>query len=462
MMKGKIVLALSAILLLSVGLFACESEQEKEDITGWYYSENGNTYLEVPETNEWNWKGGSGGQIKPKKGNWYYFFSGNRIAYMVHIKDGVLTLYKDDMPVGTYVKGGEPPRELTTGLEYDFEEGVCAVTGIGSARGKHIVIPSEHLGHPVTKVGGYAFEGCGWILSVTIPDSVTWIDGYAFSGCESLQEVNIPSSVTRMDRGVFKGCASLVEVVIPDSVTDLDGEEMFMECSSLTSVTLPDSLENIGPRMFRECSSLAEFDFPESVTSIKGGAFFGCTSLKSLVIPAGVTQIEGRVFRYCGELESIVVEEGNEVYRSEGNCLIKKNDLVWGCKNSVIPAGGGVSGIAEGAFSGCSGLTSLTIPEGVVYIGKEAFAYCKNLAKVKISYTVKSIGSSAFSSCTALEKINIPVTVTSMGNAVFGGCFGIMIFCEADQQPEGWSQSWNGAVSTVVWSSWTLPEEVTG
>ena len=81
-----------------------------------------------------------------------------------------------------------------------------------------------------------------------------------------------------------------------------------------------------------------------------------------------------------------------------------------------------VTSIGLGAFRGCSGLTSVTIPNSVTSIGDSAFAYCSGLTSVTIPNSVTSIGWSAFQSCSGLTSVTIPNSVTSIGNSAFEDC----------------------------------------
>ena len=74
------------------------------------------------------------------------------------------------------------------------------------------------------------------------------------------------------------------------------------------------------------------------------------------------------------------------------------------------------------AFSGCSGLTSLTIPSGVTSIGRFAFEGCSGLTSLTIPSGVTSIDGYAFSGCSGLTSLTIPSGVTSIGSYAFSGC----------------------------------------
>lgn len=92
-------------------------------------------------------------------------------------------------------------------------------------------------------------------------------------------------------------------------------------------------------------------------------------------------------------------------------------------KDLVIP--NSVTSISSGAFSGCSGLTSVTIPNSVTSIGNEAFSGCSGLTSVTIPNSVTSIGNGAFWGCSGLTSVTIPNSVTSIGNNTFIYCDGL-------------------------------------
>ncbi|MDY6426450.1 MAG: fibronectin type III domain-containing protein, partial [Bacteroidales bacterium] len=109
----------------------------------------------------------------------------------------------------------------------------------------------------------------------------------------------------------------------------------------------------------------------------------------------------------------------------------------------------GVTSIGGYAFSGCTGLTSIEIPNSVTSIGGYAFdgtpwfetfldglIYINNVAykyrgempdntKIKIKEGTVSISNYAFSGCTGLTSIEIPNSVTSIGYNAFSGCTGL-------------------------------------
>ena len=82
----------------------------------------------------------------------------------------------------------------------------------------------------------------------------------------------------------------------------------------------------------------------------------------------------------------------------------------------------GVKSIGDSAFSECNSLKTLNLPAGLTSIGDAAFSECKSLETLNLPDGVKSIGNAAFSECKSLETLNLPAGLTSIGNYAFSSC----------------------------------------
>ena len=156
-----------------------------------------------------------------------------------------------------------------------------------------------------------------------------------------------------------------------------------------------------------------------------------------IIIPASVeynsvsysvTSIRYEAFSSCSGLTSVTIP--NSV-TSIGY------QAFWGCSGlTSVTIPNSVTSIGRAAFLLCSSLTSLTIPNSVTSIGIEAFSSCSGLTSVTIPNSVTSIGDHAFRDCTSLTSVTIPNSVTSIGCQAFYYCTGLTsITCEAITPP---------------------------
>ena len=242
----------------------------------------------------------------------------------------------------------------------------------------------------VKVVGNDAFQGCGFLTNIDLPESLTSIGRNAFWGCDSLTSIIIPNGVTSIGDYAFFYCDSLTSIIIPNGVTSI-GDHAFSKCNSLKSIIIPDSVTSIGNYAFLCCDSLTSINIPNGVTSIGEGAFYDCDSLTSINIPDSVTSIGYYAFSDCDSLTSI-----------------------------NIPIG--VTSIGDCAFKWCKSLMSINIPDSVTSIGNGAFSDCKSLLNINIPNGVTSIGDSVFVDCNSLISITIPSSVIAIGMNPFRGC----------------------------------------
>ena len=201
------------------------------------------------------------------------------------------------------------------------------------------------------------------------------------------------------------------KVIIEDGVTSI-GNYAFRDCKDITNVEIGNDVKTIGKSAFSYCTNLTSVVVPDSVTSIGLGAFEGCTGLKSITLPFVGASHDDEEFCYFGYIfgqksHSNGWDEIVEIPKS-----VKEVVLSDSCKT-----------IGLGAFSGCTNLTSITIPESVTQIDSYAFFRCKGLTSIKIPDSVKSLGvEGAFNHCTGLISVTIGNGITSIGDDVFRGC----------------------------------------
>lgn len=326
--------------------------------------------------------------------------------------------------VGAAETDSESVGDTNTSGDFEYkvlDDGTAEITGYnGSAT--ELEIPSTLDGYTVTSIGGYAFENCTSLTSITITDSVTEIGFGAFENCTSLTSVTISDSVTKIGGYAFKGCTSLTSITIPGSVTEIDSYT-FGGCTSLDSITIPDTVTTIGWYAFSGCTSLTSITIPDSVTEIDCGVFEGCTSLKEAYIFGNIEELNYSTFHNCTSLEEVKLPDGlktiygvyiGKQYGSEE--LLGAFDNSTSLANINIP--NSVTEVGKGAFKNTEWFNNQ--PDGVIYAGKVASEYKGEMPEntsIILRDGTKGIGTYAFSHYENKNLISviIPKSVTNIG-----------------------------------------------
>ena len=148
-----------------------------------------------------------------------------------------------------------------------------------------------------------------------------------------------------------------------------------------------------------------------------------------------VTKIGNYAFSGCSSLTSVTIPDsvtsiGESAFSSCDKLAEFNGKFASTDKHCLI-----VDGVLNSFAIGC-GLTEYTIPNSVTSIGSSAFSGCSNLASVTIGNCVTSIGESAFTSCNSLTSVTIPDSVTSIDISAFEGCSILKdVYCNAAYPP---------------------------
>ena len=277
-------------------------------------------------------------------------------------------------------------------------------------------VASISISNTVTEIGMQAFWQTTALTSITIPDSVKTIGYQAFANDFNVTSLTLGSGLESIGEAAFYSCSGIPSVVIPAKMKSIESTT-FCECIGLTSVTLPSTIESIGDRAFNGCSSLTSIDLPNTITSI-GESAFARSGLTSIVIPSQITVIPASLCEECEHLSSVTIH--NQVTTIGTYAFSSCESL----RSIALPAS--VTVIEEHAFSG-SGLYSFIVPPYVTEVANGTFAYCKDLSSITFQQdqNLTEIGPYAFSDCTSLWEIKIPEGVTTIREFAFQRCFAL-------------------------------------
>ena len=150
------------------------------------------------------------------------------------------------------------------------------------------------------------------------------------------------------------------------------------------------------------------------ITAIGENAFANNNKITSVTISEGIERIEFGAFSACTKLERVMLPESLSEIGA---------DAFWRCLNlREIRFSQGLEKIGDSAFYSCVKLTEISLPESLKVIGTSCFKACTGLQKVVLQEGIEVIGDSAFYNCSKLEEINFPDSLEIIGDEAFFIC----------------------------------------
>ncbi|MDE6373471.1 MAG: leucine-rich repeat protein, partial [Clostridia bacterium] len=240
----------------------------------------------------------------------------------------------------------------------------------------------------------------GATATLTANEEVEWT-----SGDTEIASVDNNGNITAIARGTTLITASANGVSATCAVTvkydgqaatpgveygfTSDGESSFVRgigSATATDIVIASEYEGkpvtfISSGAFNGNKNITSVIIPDSVTTIQSKAFYMCSNLTSVTIGSGVTEIEEKAFTRCSKLESLIMT-GNEE-------TVIGQEAFYYCESLISVIISNVKSIGIVAFSGCTGLTHITIGNGLTSLGTNAFDSCSSLTHITYNGTVE-------------------------------------------------------------------------
>lgn len=310
-------------------------------------------------------------------------------------------------------------------------DGTYSVCGRGTMVSANLVIPSTHLGEPVTGIDSQAFYNDTTLKSITIPTSIRKIGTSAFrkSGLTNVIFEDIDHMVVFFVNPGWVTPHVYYTYANGQNVWPGEAMNLVSASSNIYSCTVPLDIRsisfnsgndkfttqtyevegmNLSNALFRPVASTSnggtdyEMSFNESYDpgtsflehgglSIGNDAFRECEGLTEVSLPRRTVVVGASTFRNCTNLTSVSNPPHNRLLR-----------------------------INEYSFYNCTSLTSARIEDGITDIRENAFDGCSALGGFYFGSKLQKIGTRAFYDCVSLQVIKIPASVIFIGPGAFG------------------------------------------
>lgn len=263
--------------------------------------------------------------------------------------------------------------------------------------------------------------------------NLTNLCNYFAQNWSHLTSVELPNTLLTIDNSAFRYCTSLTNITIPNTVRDIS-RSAFDSCNHLSSILIPLNVTSISDNAFDNCTSLKSVYNKSNLNIVRGADTYGKVAKYADIVLGGIPTASGT----CGtDLNWAYITENTTLYIYGNGTTMSEyrssNPAPWkdyrsGIKNLIFVTPN-LTTIGTAAFTNCTSLVEVTIPDTVKTLKTSAFNLCGGLTSIYIPKSVTTIEQSAFGFCTNLQHIYWDAarcTAPTSGNFAFTSCTGIV------------------------------------
>lgn len=247
----------------------------------------------------------------------------------------------------------------------------------------------------------------------------------------SITTLIIPASTTALNARSLPNTLTNVQIsedntkfkIAEDCIYTKTTPETLVFCYSKASeIKLTEPAEAIGTFAFRGSRNAIKITFNENTKTLNNQIFTECYNLKDVIIGKNVSEINSMII--CGVYNvNLIIDKDNPYFVMQDDVLYNKNkDTLITIQHQIIgkfDVIDSVKTIKQQAFYGQSKMTEINLNK-VESIESSVFAGCSGLTSLEIPNTIKFIQVNAFGSTPTIKKI----TIHRKENVIAGSPFG--------------------------------------
>ncbi|MBQ8413890.1 MAG: leucine-rich repeat domain-containing protein [Clostridia bacterium] len=286
----------------------------------------------------------------------------------------------------------------------------------------HTEVVDKAIAPTCTETGLTEGKHCSVCREVTVPQTTVNALGHT-------EVIDGAVAPTCTETGLTEGkhCSVCGEVTVPQTTVNALGHTEVIDKAIAPTCTETGLTEG------KHCSACEVILTEQKIVASLGHS---CVDGVCIVCGKYISGLYNANDELIASWESLINEYGINIerdYPAMYDPLSDKGSLVYILKNNSELSDGAklmldksVTKIGLGAFSSCTSLTDVVIPDTVQSIGSGAFYHCTSLKSIVIPDCITTIESDTFAECYLLSELIIPGSVTKIGNNAFYYCFSLV------------------------------------